>query len=84
MTGDEIFDWCYERLNLWHRREYYERGNGSVHTVRFSNGDSYEHIEEYLNTGRTKKRVQTILNGETVRDEIMVWHKFGWKEEQVA
>ena len=80
MTSEQIFDWCVERLNIPRRDDVYERGEKTVHAVRFENGDSYEHTEEYTDTGRMKKRVETKINGETVRMVNMRWENYGWQE----
>lgn len=78
MSINEIMNWISSHNGQSKKEDYTEYGNRTKHVVRYENGDTYQHIETY--NGIMEKQTETILNGQTVLKQDLVYKPFGWYE----
>ena len=78
MTLYEVCEWCVKKTYEKARHEFTDRGNYQIHKVKFEDGDTYEHSEEYINSNI--KRVRVSINGREEYDGVYEYEDFRWKE----
>lgn len=83
MTFDQIMKWLEARYTIPQERRYSEHGRTDETTVKYANGDTYHQTITYMGYGSFDRiHTETRINGEIVRDAILRYENFGWKEVQ--
>ena len=81
MTSDQILQWLESRWTIPQERRYSEHGRTDETIVKYANGDIYHQTITYVGYGNFDRiHTETRINGEVVRDAILRYENFGWKE----